>query len=59
MSNWRFDVGYMIEHLVSRQIHVSIMQQLNADPDVGPTRNADFHVIFTTVIQDLQRQSGA
>jgi hypothetical protein len=49
----------MLEHLISRQIHVTIMQQLNADPDVGPQRNADFHVILTTVIQDLRTQYGA
>jgi hypothetical protein len=59
MSNGRFDVGYMLEHLISRPIHVTVMQQLNADPDVGPQRNADFHVILTTVIQDLQKQYGA
>jgi hypothetical protein len=56
MSDGRFDVGYMLEHLISRQIHVTIMQQLNADPDVGPQRNADFHVILTSVIQDLRAQ---
>ncbi|HZY97553.1 MAG TPA: hypothetical protein VFE35_10685 [Candidatus Cybelea sp.] len=59
MSDGRFDIGYMLEHLISRQIHVTIMQQLNADPDVGPQRNADFHVILTTVIQDLRTQYGA
>lgn len=56
MSNGRFDVGYMLEHLISRDIHVTIMQQLNADPDVGPKRNADFHVILTSVMQDLRTQ---
>jgi hypothetical protein len=56
MNNGRFDVGYMIEHLVSRPIHVTIMQQLDADPEVGPQRNADFHVILTSVIQDLRAQ---
>ena len=56
MSNGRFDIGYMLEHLISRQIHVTIMQQLNADPDVGPQRNADFHLILTSVIQDLRAQ---
>jgi hypothetical protein len=55
-SSGRFDVGYMLEHLVSRQIHVAVMQQLDADPDVGPQRNADFHVILTAVIKDLRAQ---
>lgn len=56
MNNGRFDIGYMLEHLISRPIHVTIMQQLNADPDVGPQRNADFHVILAGVIQDLRTQ---
>jgi hypothetical protein len=56
MSDGRFDVGYMLEHLLSRDIHVTIMQQLDADPDVGAQRNADFHVILTSVIRDLRTQ---
>jgi hypothetical protein len=58
-SDGRFDVGYMVEHLVSRDIHVSIMQQLNTDPDVGTQRNADFHIILTRVVGDLRAQYGA
>jgi hypothetical protein len=54
MPRGRFDVGYMLEHLVSRNIHVAIMRQLDADPQVGPQRNADFHLILTTVIADLR-----
>ncbi len=55
MPNGRFDVGYMIEHLVSRPIHVAIMHDMNADPQIGPQRNADFHVILTAVIDDLKK----
>jgi hypothetical protein len=58
MPNGRFDVGYLIEHLVSRPIHVAIMKDMNAEPSIGPQRNADFHAILTAVIGDLQREYG-
>jgi hypothetical protein len=58
MANGRYDVGYMLEHLVSRKIHVIIMQQLDADPAVGTARNADFHVILTSLMGDLKTQYG-
>jgi hypothetical protein len=58
MANGRFDVGYMLEHLISRNIHVAVMHQLDADPEVGAARNADFHVILTSLMDDLKTQYG-
>jgi hypothetical protein len=58
MSNGRFDVGYMLEHLISRKIHVAIMHQLNADPNVGHQRNANFHIMLTALMMDLKSQYG-
>jgi hypothetical protein len=58
MSDGRFDVGYMLEHLVSRDIHVAIMHQLDVDPNVGYRRNADFHVMLTALMMDLKSQYG-
>jgi hypothetical protein len=58
MRDGRFDVGYMLEHLVSRNIHVAIMHQLNANTDVGHQRNADFHIILTALMMDLKSQYG-
>jgi hypothetical protein len=58
MANGRFDVGYMLEHLISRNIHVAVMHQLDADPEVGAARNADFHVILTSLMDDLKIQYG-
>jgi hypothetical protein len=58
MGNGRFDVGYMLEHLVSRKIHVAIMHQLDADPNVGHQRNADFHSMLTALMMDLKSQYG-
>jgi hypothetical protein len=51
----RYDVGYMLEHLISRPMHVTLMHDVNANPAFGPTENAEFHVILTTAIQDLNR----
>ncbi len=58
MGNGRFDVGYMLEHLVSRKIHIAIMHQLNADSNVGHQRNADFHIMLTALMMDLKSQYG-
>ncbi|HXM07795.1 MAG TPA: hypothetical protein VN936_10030 [Candidatus Acidoferrum sp.] len=58
MGNGRFDVGYMLEHLVSRNIHVAIMHQLDDDPSVGYQRNAEFHEMLTAVMMDLKSQYG-
>ncbi len=58
MANGRYDVGFMLEHLISRKIHVVIMQQLNTDPAVGSVRNADFHAILASLMGDLKTQYG-
>jgi hypothetical protein len=58
MSDRRFDIGYMIEHLVSRPIHVAIMNDINSNPQYGPQVNADFHVILTTTMNDLKTVYG-
>jgi hypothetical protein len=58
MSDGRYDVGYMLEHLVSRKIHIAIMHQLDADPAVGPQRNADFHIMLTALMMDLKSEYG-
>jgi hypothetical protein len=58
MGNGRFDVGYMLEHLISRNIHVAIMRQLDTDPNVGYQRNAEFHEMLTALMMDLKSQYG-
>ena len=49
----RYDVGYMIEHLLSRPMHIQLMAYANADPAIGPKKNAEFHVFLTTEMNDL------
>jgi hypothetical protein len=51
----RYDVGYMLEHLISRPMHITLMNDVNANPAFGPTQNAEFHVILTSAIQDLNQ----
>jgi hypothetical protein len=58
MRDGRFDVGYMLEHLVSRKIHVAIMHQLDADRSVGHQRNGDFHIMLTALMMNLKSQYG-
>jgi hypothetical protein len=58
MRNGHFDVGYMLEHLISRNIHVAIMHELDADPIVGHQNNADFHTMLTALMMDLKSQYG-
>jgi hypothetical protein len=54
MPDGRFDVGYFIEHLVSRPVHKDVMKAANALPTIGPKKNADFHVILTSEMDDLK-----
>jgi hypothetical protein len=54
MPDGRFDVGYMLEHLLSRPMHVRLMRRVNSDPFTGPGVNADFHVILTAAMNDLK-----
>jgi hypothetical protein len=52
----RYDVGYMLEMLMSHQIHHDIM--VDMDRKFSPPINADFHVILTTVMHDVGREYG-
>lgn len=58
MPDSRFDVGYMLEHLLSRPIHVTLMNEVNADPAFGKAKNASFHEILTAAMQDLHAAYG-
>ncbi|MDQ2872414.1 MAG: hypothetical protein M3R35_04720 [Candidatus Eremiobacteraeota bacterium] len=58
LADGRFDVGYMIEHLVSRPVHVAIMHDINANPAYGPRTNADFHVMLTAAVARCRTKYG-
>lgn len=55
MPDGRYDVGYMLEHLLSRPMHVTLMHEANASPAVGPQKNAEFHVILAAAMHDLHQ----
>jgi len=59
MPDHRYDVGYMLEHLLSRPMHVALMNAVNNDPAFGPAKNARFHVILTAAMQDLHHLYGS
>ena len=54
MPDDRFDIGYLIEHLLSRPAHVVLMREANASPAVGPRANASFHIILTAAMDDVK-----
>lgn len=55
LPDGRYDVGYMLEHLLSRNAHIDLMHEVDNDPSVGPQKNAQFHVILSNAIEDLNR----
>lgn len=58
MPNGRYDVGYMLEHLLSRPMHVTLMHEANASASVGPKKNAEFHIILSAAMNDLHEAYG-
>jgi hypothetical protein len=49
-----FDVEYMLDSLVSHVIHVAVMNDIDADPDLGPKADANFHAILSRFMFDLK-----
>jgi len=47
----KWDVGYMLEHLISHPIHHAIMQDMDAK--FGAANNASFHEVLTQIMMDL------
>ncbi len=58
LTDGRFDVGYMLEHLVTRPVHVAIMHDINANPSYGRRTNADFHVMLSAAIVGCRTKYG-
>ncbi len=58
MPDGRYDVGYMLERLLSRPMHVTLMRNVNDDPAFGAQKNAQFHVILTAAMKDLHKAYG-
>jgi len=48
----KWDVGYMLETLISHPIHHVVMHDI--DEKFTPATNANFHIVLTTAMQDLK-----
>jgi hypothetical protein len=58
MPNGRYDVGYMIDRMISHDLHALLMRDINDDPAFGPRANANFHIILTQAVLDLKAAYG-
>lgn len=56
MLDGRFDCGYMMDHLMSRPVHIALMHDIDNVRGFGPSHNASFHTILTRAVVDLKNQ---
>jgi hypothetical protein len=50
MPNGRYDVGYMLERLLSHPIHMYVMWDSHNDPAIGKRTDEMFHIILTDAV---------
>ncbi len=53
----RYDVGYMLERLITHPYHHEIMRDLDAR--FGPRINASFHIVLASIVEDAHRLATA
>jgi hypothetical protein len=53
MPNGKYDVGYMLERLVSHPIHMWVMWDINRQPNLGRKTDETFHIILTDAMHKL------
>jgi hypothetical protein len=49
-----FDVEYMLDALVSHVIHVAVMNDIDADPNLGPKADENYHAVLAQLMLDLK-----
>jgi hypothetical protein len=49
-----FDVEYMLDRLVSHPLHVQIMDDIDANKDLGPKADGNYHAVLTQAMMDLK-----
>jgi len=49
-----FDVEYMLDRLVTHPLHVQIMDDIDANPELGPKADGNYHAVLTQAVMDLQ-----
>ncbi len=53
-SDGIFDVGFMLERMVSHPIHMQVMRDIDGRKEYGKAVDASFHVILTQAMYDLR-----
>lgn len=53
MPNGSYDVGYMLERLVSHPIHMWVMWDINKQPELGRKTDETFHIVLTDAMHKL------
>lgn len=54
MPRGGFDVEYMLDSLVSHVVHVAVMNDIDADPALGPKADANYHQVLAQFMRDLK-----
>ncbi len=49
-----FDVEYLLDHLVTHPLHVQIMNDIDANPQLGPKADGNYHAVLTQAVLDLK-----
>ncbi|MGD0473186.1 MAG: hypothetical protein ABSB70_08200 [Candidatus Velthaea sp.] len=49
-----FDVEYLLDGLVSHVVHVAVMNDIDANPDLGPKADANYHAVFAQMMLDVK-----
>jgi hypothetical protein len=49
-----YDVEYMLDTLLSHVIHVAVMNDIDANPELGPKADANYHAVLRQTILDLK-----
>ncbi len=50
LPNGQYDVGYMLERLVSHPIHMWVMWDIDKQPELGKKTDETFHIMLTDAI---------
>jgi hypothetical protein len=53
VSHNSFDVGTMLERMLSHQVHHAIMADTDANPSIGHARNESAHILLAEMMNDL------
>lgn len=49
-----FDTEYLLDTLFTHVIHVGVMNDIDANPDLGPKADANFHAVLTQIMADAK-----